>query len=226
MIAGLNVLEGERLVVRSFLPKQVRVEGSFTISDGGRLEFGLDLNAGFDYSPWSSTITFEPNIPVHLGGTLALTFDAGMRPASGSTFDLFDWTGVEPTGVFIVASPYLWDLTNLYSTGEVRLTGTGGVADYDQSGVVDQGDLDLVLLNWGIKHFENGLSAPVGWTNDLPIGPVDQDDLDKVLLNWGRQSTAGLPAASVPEPSAAALLVASGLAAWICGARRRKAERD
>ena len=40
----------------------------------------------------------------------------------GRTFDLFDWTGVNPTGAFAVSSPYAWDLSNLYTTGEVTLT--------------------------------------------------------------------------------------------------------
>jgi hypothetical protein len=39
----------------------------------------------------------------------------------GRTFDLFDWTGVAPTGAFDVSSPYHWNLSNLYSTGEITL---------------------------------------------------------------------------------------------------------
>ena len=40
----------------------------------------------------------------------------------GSTFDLFDWTGVTPTGAFAISSRYFWDLSNLCTTGEVALT--------------------------------------------------------------------------------------------------------
>src|SRR5262245_46894804 len=40
----------------------------------------------------------------------------------GRTLDLFDWTGVSPTGAFAISSPYVWDLSNLYTTGEVTLT--------------------------------------------------------------------------------------------------------
>jgi hypothetical protein len=54
--------------------------------------------------------------------------------------------------------------------------------DYDRNGVIDQGDLDLVLLHWGTDA-----STPLtGWRNDFPFGQVDQDDLDAVILNWGR----------------------------------------
>ncbi len=40
----------------------------------------------------------------------------------GRTFDLFDWTGVNPTGTFAVSSPYTWNLSNLYTTGQITLT--------------------------------------------------------------------------------------------------------
>ena len=62
-------------------------------------------------------------IPVTLGGTLELTFAADVNLASqvGRTFDLFDWTGVSPSGTFAVSSPYRWDLSNLYTTGEITL---------------------------------------------------------------------------------------------------------
>ena len=40
----------------------------------------------------------------------------------GRTFDLFDWTGVTPTGDFTVSSPYAWDLSNLYTTGQITVT--------------------------------------------------------------------------------------------------------
>ena len=54
--------------------------------------------------------------------------------------------------------------------------------DYNGNGVVEQGDLDLVLLNWGYS-----ISNPpaIGWANDLPTGAIDQGELDRVLLNWG-----------------------------------------
>ena len=82
------------------------------------------LRLVFDADPWDSTISFAPGIPVARGGTLELTFAAGVNLASqlGRTIDLFDWTGVTPTGTFNVSSPYTWDLSKLYTTGEVTLT--------------------------------------------------------------------------------------------------------
>ena len=55
---------------------------------------------------------------------MELPFAADVSPVSqvGRTFDIFYWTGVTPTGVFAISNPYSWDLSNLYTTGEVTLT--------------------------------------------------------------------------------------------------------
>ena len=68
------------------------------------------------------------------------------------------------------------------------------VGDYNNSGQVEQGDLDLVLLNWGSDSAAN---VPAGWINDLPVGIVDQAELDKVLLNWGNSTI--LPPPTIPD---------------------------
>ena len=89
-----------------------------TMGPGGTLRMVFEADA------WDSTISFAPGIPVTLGGTLELTFAADVNLASqvGRTFDLFDWTGVNPTGTFAISSPYAWNLSNLYTIGEVTLT--------------------------------------------------------------------------------------------------------
>lgn len=76
----------------------------------------------------------------------------------------------------------------------------GGIAgDFNGNGVVEQGDLDLVLLNWGL-----GGPPPAEWVNDLPTDAIDQAELDSVLLNWGNRATSGMLQVSVPEPPATA----------------------
>ena len=56
----------------------------------------------FEADDWDSTISFAENMPVQvtLGGTLELTFADGVSLSTqiGRTFDVFDWTGVSPTG--------------------------------------------------------------------------------------------------------------------------------
>lgn len=72
---------------------------------------------------WGSLISFQAGIPVQLGGTLQLSLEGSVDPAQfvGRSFRLFDWTGVSPAGTFQVSSPYVWDTSRLYTTGEVAL---------------------------------------------------------------------------------------------------------
>jgi uncharacterized protein YjbI with pentapeptide repeats len=126
-ISGLD-LDAGGLIVRDYdgvtqiglerPPIPITVDEHLTMGPGGTLRMVFEADA------WDSTISFAPGIPVMLGGTLELSFAADVNPASqiGRTFDLFDWTGVNPTGTFAVSSPYSWDLSNLYTTGDVTLT--------------------------------------------------------------------------------------------------------
>jgi hypothetical protein len=108
---------------------------------------------------------------------------------------------------------YIVDFGNGFSpnfgTGQIlRLVPVFAFADgdYDQSGTVEQGDLDLVLLSWG----QDAASPPDGWQHDLPTGQIDQDELDKVLLNWGATSAAS-GGVNVPEPTACVIAVVAAL---------------
>jgi uncharacterized protein YjbI with pentapeptide repeats len=122
-IIDLDLSAGALLVVRDWEIEEttstipITVDQHFAMGPGGTLQMVFEADA------WDSTISFAPGIPVTLGGTLELTFAADVNLASqlGRTIDLFDWTGVTPTGVFTVSSPYQWNLSNLYTTGEVTL---------------------------------------------------------------------------------------------------------
>jgi hypothetical protein len=100
----------------------------------------------FDTDGWDSTISFQPGIPVAIGGTLELVFAADVELARqvGQTFDLFDWTGVNPTGLFRVSSPYVWDLANLYTTGDVSLLGPVLAGDVDFDNQLTVHDIDSI----------------------------------------------------------------------------------
>jgi uncharacterized membrane protein len=98
---------------------------------------------------------------------------------------------------------------------ETSIAPPGVAGDFNNSGLVEQADLDLVLLNWGA----DATMPPVGWAQDLPNGLVDQDELDRVLLNWGMARGGASAAAGVPEPGTLALVaIASGL----CASLRRR----
>jgi uncharacterized protein YjbI with pentapeptide repeats len=125
-IAGLALTAGERMLVRHYVglpdangrpPIPVMIEDRLIMARGSVLQLL------FDAEPWDSLISFEPGIPVQIAGVLELTFADHVDVATqlGRTLDLFDWTGVSPSFQFEIRSPYLWDMTNLYTTGEVTL---------------------------------------------------------------------------------------------------------
>ena len=84
--------------------------------------------------------------------------------------------------------------------------------DYNNSGQVEQGDLDLVLLNWGA----NATPAPDGWTNDAPVGIIDQAELDQVLLNWGN-TIASSPTGTFFSQPDERQAVPDGGSSWLSG---------
>jgi uncharacterized protein YjbI with pentapeptide repeats len=146
-IAGLYLTAGASLVVRDYDgnpaaapptgPLPIVVEQQLAMNGAGTLRLV------FDADPWDSTISFAPGIPVALDGTLELTFASGVDVASqsGRTIDLLDWTGVTPTGAFTVSSPYTWNLSKLYTTGEVTLNAALSLPDdYNNNGTVDAAD--------------------------------------------------------------------------------------
>ncbi|MEM7576959.1 MAG: hypothetical protein AAF328_05730 [Planctomycetota bacterium] len=82
------------------------------------------------------------------------------------------------------------------------LTLEGGIpGDYDDSGSVEQGDLNLVLNNWG----QDAPFEPNG--DPFATLAVDQEELNRVLNNWGNTAVnPDFTGFSVPEPTSALLL--------------------
>ena len=86
---------------------------------------------------------------------------------------------------------------------EVSLTDAAIVlGDFNGNGSVEQGDLDLVLNNWGTP----ATGLPSTWVNQTPTsGLVDQAELDEVLNHWGEASLPDFRGVVVPEPALAIL---------------------
>ncbi len=92
---------------------------------------------------------------------------------------------------------------------DALFTATAITGDYNGNGQVEQGDLDLVLQNWGTGTFGGDAAALDGGG---PFdGNVDQNELDGVLQNWGASSAPRFDGASLPEPGSVALLGFVGL---------------
>ncbi|MBA3484328.1 MAG: pentapeptide repeat-containing protein [Pirellulales bacterium] len=212
-IAGLDLTAGASLVVRDYDgnpsasppagPRPIIVDDHVAMDATGALRLVFDADA------WDSTISFAPGIPVALGGTLELSFAPGVNLASqsGRTIDLFDWTGVTPTGAFNVSSPYAWDLSRLYTTGEVTLTAAGGLVlgDFNGDSVVDGSD----LANWKAGFGASGMATRTQGDAD---GDADIDGAD--FLAWQRQvgsTTTVAATAAVPEPATLLLLLPGAL---------------
>jgi uncharacterized protein YjbI with pentapeptide repeats len=211
-IASLDLTAGASLVVRDYDgnsaatpptgPLPIIVEQQLSMDATG------DLRLVFDADPWGSTISFAPGIPVALGGTLHLAFapDVDLASQLGRTINLFDWTGVTPIGAFTVSSPYAWDLSELYTTGEVSLASLPGLGggDFNGDGRIDDAD----LTNWKTNF---GATGSASHTQGDADGDHDVDGAD--FLTWqqqlGNAVTVDASSAAVPEPAALLLLVST-----------------
>ncbi len=110
-----------------------------------------------------------------------------------------------------VAGFLFWDDVHPTTTGhrliaDAALALLRGPGDYNASGSVEQGDLDLVLNNWG---------GPRGaWNNvtGFTTAGVDQEELDRVLNHWGSTNIPNFNTIDLPEPAGTiVLLIANAL---------------
>jgi len=202
-IAGLNLSAGASLVVRDYDgnpaanppagPLPIVVDGQLAMSGTGKLQLVFDADA------WDSTISFAPGIPIARGGKLELSFAPEVDLASqfGCTIDLFAWTGVSPSGAFTVSSPYAWNVSKLYTTGEVTLT-SALAGDVNLDGIVNIFDVNTVSTYWNT-------AGPAGDANGDDI--VNIFDINLISASW--TPTDG--ATAVPEPATLMLAAMAGL---------------
>ena len=129
---------------------------------------------------------------------------AGGTPLSGTA------TYLDTTFATLGMTPgtYTWTWGSGGTADALTLNIVGGspmvLGDYNDSGSVEQGDLDLVLNNWGGPRTVGFVANTDGFTTDN----VDQEELDRVLNNWGSVASSNLRGFSVPEPASAVVLLA------------------
>jgi len=149
--------------------------------DGGVWQRGIGSSVTLvEANPDSSTLissgsAIELGLPFSMGGTQDLQFEF-----------LIDGQETESLGI-VEYGPY---------TIDEPIAG-----DYNDTGEVAVGDLNLVLFNWN----EDGANLPAEWVNERPEAGtvVAIDQLNGVLFNWG--NTASI--AAVPEPASLGLLL-------------------
>ncbi len=153
------------------------------------------------------------------GGTLDIDLLGGYMPASGASFDLFDFASA--SGSFTLSLPTLtggleWKTASLLTTGvlSVGLPGLPPSADFDGDHDVDGDD----LLTW-----QRGLGLTMQGTNSNGDanrnGVVNGDDLAVWRSQFGTPQSvvAGAP---VPEPTASVLALLAGALSFAVRRRR------
>ncbi|MEM1445581.1 MAG: PEP-CTERM sorting domain-containing protein [Planctomycetota bacterium] len=153
------------------------------------------------------------------GGYLGLRF-----PDEQGTITFYAWVRMDinnTNGTMFIDAAFASDDPNGIVAGQTSTPG-----DYNGSGAVEQGDLNLVLTNWGVNtapEIDGGVGVPEGWFNNLPTDLVDQDELNLVLNNWGNASAPpSFEGFAVPEPGTLGLLAAGAIGL----AKRRRNRRS
>ncbi len=126
-VEGIQLGAGESMRIWDYDLDQGEEPLPICVVAASVLEKEAKLRMAFDDDAWHSTITFDENgesgTDISLGGMLELVFEQGINPTilTGTTYRLFDWTGANRTGTFdeILTDGYLWDTSNLYTSGEV-----------------------------------------------------------------------------------------------------------
>ena len=150
----------------------------FTVSDGSNLELAWDV------LPSRTTITFPADVAPSLGGTLTISLDPARVFPVGRTRQLFDWgQPLEPSNRFDrieVPRGTQWDLSQLYTTGEVVLLGVTPFepGDTDKDFDFDQADIVQVLQAAKYQSGQQALWREGDWDGD---GVFDEDDIVAAL---------------------------------------------
>ncbi len=184
----------------------ILVTSDFTQSATGLLSIELVDNNG---APGVDFDKLSVGGTLNAAGTLEVLLAGGFDPGIGDVFDILDFASASGSFDNLLLPVLInkrWDTTQLLTSGVLRVL-AGIVGDYNNSGQVEQGDLDLVLQNWGLDTDVAGV--PAGWLNDLPSGQIEQTELDRVLQNWGNTASPVEHPASVPEPAVLGVVLAA-----------------
>ena len=199
-------------------------DGQLTITDGALVTvgtlFGLDTRGGSALRLDGGFLAWQGDRVADLqslrsAGGIELLDDGGWTNAAGSPRINLDYfaPGEAAAAAAFTGNRYT-DLDGYtLLTAAAFAVSLGLPGDYNDSGSVEQGDLDLVLNNWG-SHRTAGFVANA---DGFATANVDQEELDAVLNNWGGSLVPNFQGVVVPEPATSLLL----LGAFACLYRRR-----
>ncbi|MEM1098951.1 MAG: PEP-CTERM sorting domain-containing protein [Planctomycetota bacterium] len=179
------------------------VEVTFAQVGNGTFSESRTTQSSFD--PTDGTIHFAGELLANVVFEVQIIASASAEAIRNVTNSQFAQALIDPVIELdqAAADAFLGDatfqLTDFYEFAfSANLGSVDG--DYNNSGAVEQGDLNLVLANWGADAAAVPLSAR--WANDPPTGRVDQDELNLVLNNWGATAPLISDISTVPEPGA------------------------
>ncbi len=191
-------------------PGILTVDGNYTQGAGGTLALEVGgLTPGEQHDKLVVMGTAD------LNGTVAVELIDSFTPADNDQFDVLDFTTFVDSGYMFDFSAAMgaasWD-TSLFESDGVLVFGAVGFSDFDNSGMWDLPDLNLVLFNW--QQAEGSL--PSEWVNQRPT-TVGLESLNLVLFNWQQPSSVAV----VPEPATAVLGLFVLVGIFICHPRVR-----
>ncbi|MEM8495795.1 MAG: hypothetical protein AAF663_10465, partial [Planctomycetota bacterium] len=189
------------------------IDGDLNLNLGSALEIDLFADGSADHIDVAGQLNAFGELRVAMHGSVA----------EAATYDILGFSSISGTFDDIVLPEldegWEWDTSALLTDGLLALIAAVELAgDFNGSGSVEQGDLNLVLNNWGVDTGVSGV--PQGWESGLPNGTVDQTELNAVLNNWGSATAPSFGGVLVPEPS---LVFGAGAMACLVARRGRRA---
>ncbi len=168
---GLRLNDGEHL--RLNRPSidgvdTIAKDHQFAMSDQSVLEFSIRPDFGGNGRALTSRVAPSPEASVDLGGTLRVLYTS-IGLADGTIYDLFDWNRELPNDQQfdrIELPAGNWDLTKLYTTGEITLVDFGTKGDFNASGILDSSDVsqlsEVVRSGANQRTFDANRDGEVG----------------------------------------------------------------
>lgn len=163
--------------------------GGLTMQAGSSIDIEIDSLASYDSIDLLGALSIDPDT------TINVTLADGFTPQVGETYEIITGATSVGGGFGTVVTNGIEMIARSVAGGVVLEVASALAGDFNGDGLVDNGDLNLLLGNWGSS------SVPSEWVNGLS-GTVDNEELNALLANWGTGSST-----AVPEPATGLFLL-------------------